>query len=400
MDEKRVDYLLAEELPRVEALRHQLHRRPELAYEETETARSVAEYLEGLDGVEVTTGLAGTGLSVTIGSHLPGPCVALRADMDALPMEEASGVAWSSERRGVMHACGHDGHTAMLAGAARVLAQLQDQLNGPVKCIFQPAEEGGAGALKLCEAGVLANPEVAAVFGLHANLPEPDLAEGLICWTSGAMMAGSGTFDIEIIGQGGHAAFPHRCIDPIYIGSALVQQLQSLVSRRNDPVNPAVVSVTRFHAGTAHNIIPATCQLSGTFRALDPRIMSELCERIREMAEVVAKAHGAEVRAEVDASYPVLINNPRAEGIFREIVEAAGESHRIRMTPPIMGGEDFAYYCQRVPAFFYFLPACPPGCTDNPVCHSPRYDFNDRLLPLGMRLHVHTGLRFARLWGG
>ena len=146
--------------------------------------------------------------------------------MDALPIEEASGVDWSSHRPGVMHACGHDGHTTMLAAAARLLARMQDHLSGPVKCIFQPAEEGGAGALKMCEAGVLEDPAVAAIFGLHANLPEPDLAQGLICWTSGAMMAGSGTFDIEILGKGGHAAFPHRCVDPVHIGSALIQQIR------------------------------------------------------------------------------------------------------------------------------------------------------------------------------
>jgi amidohydrolase len=394
----QIPALIDEILPQVQQMRHDLHRHPELAYEEKRTAAKVVEFLDGLDGVEIRPGIAGTGLAVTIGRHLEGPCVALRADMDALAIDEQSGVEWSSATPGKMHACGHDGHTAMLAGAARLLAGLQDQLAGPVKFIFQPAEEGGAGARRMCEEGVLDDPEVSAIFGLHNNLPAPDMEFGQIVYSKGAAMAGTGTFDIEVIGAGGHAAFPHRCVDPVYIGSCIVDQLQGIVSRSVDPLTPAVISVTRFHAGTAYNIIPPKATLHGTLRALDTRTLEHLREHIIRCATDVARAHGAEVKIRCDLGYPVLVNNPHAEAVFLTIVEDAGIPFPVREVSPILGGEDFAFYAERIPAFFYFLPACKPDGTPNYVCHHPSFDFNDELLPHGIRLHLETALRFARLW--
>ena len=390
--------LITEWLPQVRELRHDLHAHPELAYEEQRTAAKVVEFLEGCEGVEIRTGIGGTGLAVTIGGHLDGPCVALRADMDALAIEEQSGVGWSSRVPGRMHACGHDGHTAMLAGAARILASLPAHLAGPVKCIFQPAEEGGAGARRMCEEGVLENPQVAAIFGLHNNLPGPELEMGQVAYAKGAAMAGTGTFDIEVVGVGGHAAFPQRCVDPVYIGSCIVDQLQGIVSRSVDPLTPAVISVTRFHAGTAYNIIPARANLHGTLRALDTETLEFLRDWIIQCATEVARAHGAEVKIRCELGYPVLVNNPHAEAVFLTLLKDAGLDLPVREVPPILGGEDFAFFGERIPAFFYFLPSRPVDGPTGYGCHHPAFDFNDDLLPLGMRLHLETALRFARLW--
>jgi amidohydrolase len=385
-------------LPQALAMRHDLHQNPETAYEETRTAAKVVEFLSGIDGVDIQTGIGGTGVLVTIGKSLEGPCVALRADMDALPINEASGVAWSSTIEGKMHACGHDGHTSMLAAACRILAQNQDQLAGPVKCIFQPAEEGGAGARAMMDEGVLDAPDVAAIFGLHNNLPAPDTPFGTIAYARGAAMAGTGVFDITIKGVGGHAAFPHRCVDPIYIGSCVVEQLQGIISRGLDPVASGVLSVTRFEAGSAYNIIPPTAKLSGTIRALDDKVLRWLKAQIQQCVQQVTAAHGATADVDVELCYPTLVNDPKAEACFLALLEETGDSDKLLLVDPIMGGEDFAYYGQLVPSFFYYLPSCPEGRADNPVCHSPHYDFNDDLLPIGIRLHIETGMRFARLW--
>jgi amidohydrolase len=239
---------------------------------------------------------------------------------------------------------------------------------------------------------------VAAVFGLHNNLPGPGTKIGQIAYTEGAAMAGTGTFRIRIIGKGGHAAFPHRCIDPVYIGACLVEQLQGLVSRRVDPLAQAVVSVTTFQGGTADNIIPGDVTLRGTFRALDPRLLERLKVWIIERTEAVAAAHGATAEIRCELGYPVLFNDGKAARAFREVISELGWTDRLTEVPPNMGGEDFAYYSLQVPGFFYFLPACPEEQDEVPGCHSPFFDFNDDLLPIGMRLHVETALRFARIW--
>ncbi len=379
-------------------LRHDLHRHPELAYEEHRTAAKVVEFLEGVAGLDIREGVGGTGLVITLGRDLPGPCLALRADMDALPIEESSGVDWASEVPGKMHACGHDGHTAMLAGAVRVLAGMSDQLKGPVKFLFQPAEEGGAGAKRMCEEGALENPVPAAVIGLHNNLPDPVGKIGTITYAPGAAMAGTGNFDITIHARGGHAAFPHTAIDPIYCGASVVDQLQGIVSRRIDPLVPAVVSVTRFHAGTAYNIIPDRVSISGTIRALDEDVLRQLRTELIQRTEAVAHAHGAKATIECELSYPVLVNDAHVEKVFRSILAETGDAERLTRCNPILGGEDFAFYGQKVPSFFYFLPSCPLETERNPVCHHASFDFNDDLLPLGVRLHVELARRFADHW--
>ena len=386
-------------LPEITALRHDLHRHPELAYEEHRTAAKVLEFLKGVDGLDIREGVGGTGLVITLRPDLPGPCVGLRADMDALPIEETSGVEWSSTVPGKMHACGHDGHTAMLAGAIRILAGMADQLKGPVKFLFQPAEEGGAGAHRLCQEGALKNPPVVAVFGLHNNLPDPAGKIGSILYAPGPAMAGTGNFDILIEGRGGHAALPHHTVDPIVCASALVGELQGIVSRTVDPMTPAVVSVTRFNAGSAYNIIPDTVTLRGTIRALDEAVLRHLREQLILRAESVAAAHGARAEVQCELSYPVLVNDPVAEAVFLSILEETGDLAKVSRCQPILGGEDFAFYGLEVPAFFYFLPSCPVDRDSNPVCHHASFDFNDALLPTGVRLHVEMARRFADHWG-
>ena len=398
MSNAHLKSLIESILPEVLELRHDLHRHPELAFEEHRTAGKVKEFLHGVPGLEIRSGIAGTGLTVLIGKDRPGPCVGLRADMDALPIEEESGVEWASGDPGRMHACGHDGHTAMLAGAARILAGMAADLPGPVKCIFQPAEEGGGGGRRMVEEGVLQDPPVEAVFGLHNNFPVPDMEIGPIAYVSGPCMAGTGTFDIEILGHGGHAAFPHLCVDPVYIGSCIVSQLQGLVSRSVDPISSAVLSVTQFHAGSAFNIIPRTARLTGTLRALDMKILEQLKAGLEKRVTEVAKAHGAEVKIRCDIGYPVLVNSRELEEVFLEILKETGDSGSVVEVPPVMAGEDFAFYAREVPSFFYFLPSCPKGVTDNPACHHPAFDFNDDLLATGIRLHVETARRFAPRW--
>lgn len=391
---------IEEILPEVRELRQSLHRHPELGYEEHETARRLLAFMGDCGGAEIRTGVAGTGIVVTFGRDRPGPGVALRADMDALAMDEASGVDWASTHPGRMHACGHDGHMAMLAGAARLLAERASSLKGPVKLIFQPAEEGGAGGRAMVEAGVLEDPPVAAIYGIHNNLPDPGMKIGMIAATPGPAMAGTGTFDIEIIGEGGHAAFPHRCVDPVYIGACVVEQLQGLVSRTLNPLESGVVSVTRFEAGTAYNIIPGKALLQGTFRALDATLLQRLRDQIRERASGIAKAHGAEARIRCEVGYPVLVNHPAAEATFMRILEDRGQADRFERVAPNMGGEDFAFFAEQIPGFFYFLPACPAEKESVPMCHSPQFDFNDDLLPEGIHLHVATALGFVDHWGG
>lgn len=384
-------------LPEIREFRRDLHAHPEIAYMEVRTAGKVAETLRAIPGLEVREGLAKTGVIATLGRGKPGPAVALRADMDALPMTEESGVSYASKHPGVAHACGHDGHTAMLLGAARILAENVDELAGPVRFIFQPAEEGGAGGRAMVEDGALEDPRVEAIFGLH-NMPDPATHAGQICLCPGAAMAGTGIFTITVEGIGGHAAGPHRCVDPIVIGSQIVGALQTIVARETDPVDSAVVSVTQFHAGTAFNVIPPEAVIRGTFRALDERVLEVTRDAIKARAEAIALAFGAKARVEIQINYPVLRNAPATDALFRAVVRAVGREADFVEVPPILGGEDFAFYLQSVPGTFWFLAARPADRATVPLYHHPAFDFNDDLLADGIRFHVEVARRFAPLW--
>ena len=386
--------LIGDVIEDIVALRHEIHENPELCYEESGTAERVLRHIEGIDGLDIRKGVAETGVVATLDADKDGPCVALRADMDALPMEEANNFPYRSKVPGKMHACGHDGHTSCLVGAVKVLSQLRNELDGPVKFVFQPAEEGGAGGKRMCEEGVLENPDVDAIFGFHGW---PAFAQGEIGLRQGAFLASSDTFDITIEGTGAHAAFPHLGLDPIVVASHVVTALQSIVARTTDPLQSAVVTVAQIQAGTAYNIIPPTATLKGTIRALDEDVRQTTHRRLKEIAEKTAEAFGARADVASKFGYPVTFNHRNACEYATGVVEEIDVLESQEMLP-VMGGEDFSFYSERIPATFVALGVRPPDRDTYPNLHQPDYDFADGAIPLGIRLHVEMARRFAGCW--
>jgi amidohydrolase len=359
------------------AWRRDLHRHPEIMYEVHRTAAAVAEKLGQFGADEVVSGLGRTGVVGVIRGRAGGSgrVVALRADMDALPIMEASGVAWASETPGRMHACGHDGHTAMLLGAARYLAETRN-FDGTAIVIFQPAEEGGGGGKAMIEDGLMERFGIEEVYGMH-NMP--GIPVGDFAMRPGPMLAATDEFKFEIRGAGAHAAQPHRAVDPILIGTALVQSLQSIVSRSVNPVDAAVVSVTRFHAGDAYNVIAETAEVAGTVRTLKAEIRDLIEKRIGEIAAGLAAAHGAKIDLHYDRNYPVTRNHAReVEFAATVAAEIVGESRVDTDAPPLMGGEDFAYMLEERPGAMVFL-----GNGNTAGLHNPAYDFNDEAIAAG-----------------
>lgn len=343
--------LIASLLPELVDLRHELHRHPELGYEEHETAARIVSQLEDVPGMELRTGVAGTGIVAILGRGRKGACVALRADMDALPMQELGAHAYRSTVPGKMHACGHDGHVTCLVGAARVLGQLSDELEGPVKFLFQPAEEGGAGGRRMCEEGVLDDPQVDAIFGLHGW---PELAQGEIGVCDGAFLANADGLRIAVRGVGAHAAYPHQGVDTVLVAAHIVVALQSIASRNTEPLDSVVVTIAQVHGGTADNIIPGQVQLSGTVRTLNSETRRLTFERIERVAAETARAYGASAEVTIDDGYPVLENDPAATDYVRRVAGSTIGTIPVDINP-VMGGEDFAFYAQRVPASFFTL---------------------------------------------
>jgi amidohydrolase len=377
-------------LPELVALRHELHQHPELAYEEHETAARIVEQLQPIPGIELRTGVAGTGIVAILGAERPGPCVALRADMDALPMEEVGDHSHRSTVPGKMHACGHDGHVTCLVGAARVLAQLGDELEGPVKFLFQPAEEGGAGGLKMCEEGVLQDPPVAAIFGLHGW---PEQSQGQIGVRKGGMLASADRLQIKVRGSGAHAAYPHQGIDTVLVAAHIIVALQSIVARNTEPLDSVVVTVSQIHGGTADNIIPSEVQLSGTIRTLNSETRRLTFEHIHRVAADTARAFGATAEVLIDEGYPVLENDPAATDYVRHVVDSVDGVVPTDIAPA-MGAEDFAFYAQRVPAAFFTLGMRPKGQDTYPGLHQPNFDFHDDTIAFGVAMHVEIARRF------
>ena len=387
---------IASVLDTVIALRHDLHAHPELAYEEHRTAKKVVEQLKPIPDLGIRTGLAGTGVVATLRGDLDAPAVALRADMDALPMRDDCGQAWASKIQGKAHTCGHDGHTAALVGAARVLGKHQDQMKRPVKFVFQPAEEGGAGANKMILDGALETPEVAAIFGLHGW---PALERGEIGICPGPMMASSTSMEIEIYGKGGHAAMPHQTHDPVVAAAQIITALQTLVSRTLNPLDSGVVSVTKLEGGTTFNVIPNSVKLIGTIRALSIPTQDHLFRKVRQIAETTATAYDCSAQVTIHDGYPVTENAPEALAAFTETANAALKAEeRIVEVEPVMGGEDFSFYAQKIPANFWFLGVKPQGASDQPQLHQPAYEFPDAMLEPAIRLHCATVLGFDEHW--
>lgn len=376
-------------------LRQRLHRIPELAYEEFKTAALVRAELDRL-GIAHIDGVEGapTATLAWIGDPAQ-PCIALRADIDALPIAEKSGLAYASEHKGLMHACGHDGHTAALLGAAAVLKQVESELNVCVKLIWQPAEEGGGGGEVLVNAGVLdgrIGPKVEAIFGLHGW---PSVPLGVVSTRPGPLMAATNYFEVVFASQGGHAAFPHLSRDPIVTAAEAITNLQQIVSRETDPTEPAVVSVTRINAGTADNIIPGTCTISGTVRTLSESMRQAVQAAMQRRCDGVAAANGCECRFTWIDGYPATVNDPAmAEFVANVAMRVLGPPQFIPAERPVMGGEDFAYYLQKVPGCFFMVGVQPPGVTDYPGLHTDCYDFSDAALSIAIRMDVELALGY------
>ena len=361
--------------------RQDLHSRPELLFDVFETAAFVKAKLEEFGCDEVVTGLGRTGVvGIIRGAHGAGASVGLRADMDALPLSEITGKPYASTKPGAMHACGHDGHTAMLLGAAKYLAETRN-FAGSVAVIFQPAEEGGGGGNEMVKDGMMERFSIDRVFGMH-NMP--GLPVGRFAIRPGPIMAATAEFTIMVRGKGGHAAMPHGTVDPIVAASNIVMALQTIVSRTADPIESLVVSVTKFHAGDAYNIIPESAQIAGTVRTLKTEMAVIAEARLRALCEGVAAAHGASVEIRFDINYPVTFNDPDeaafAAGVAREV---AGADNVDAATAPVMGGEDFSYMLRARPGAFIFI-----GNGDSASLHNPRYDFNDEAIPHGISYWV------------
>ncbi len=361
----------------ITAWRHDLHRHPELMYAVHNTAATVADKLRSFGVDEVTTGVGRTGVVGVIRGRpaADGRVIALRADMDALPIREATGKPYASTVAGVMHACGHDGHTAMLLGAARYLAETRN-FAGTAVLIFQPAEEGGAGAKAMIDDGLMERWQIDEVYGMH-NMP--GLAVGKMATRPGPIMAATDEFVVDITGRGGHAARPHHTIDPIVVGTTLVQALQTIVSRSVDPVEAAVVSVTKFHVGEVTNVIAETGRIAGTVRTLKPEIRDLIEARMRTLVDGVATAHGADIAFSYNRSYPVTRNHAEATAFAVQVAaDVIGAANVAANAPPVMGGEDFSYMLQERPGAFVFI-----GNGDSAGLHNPAYDFNDDAIPIG-----------------
>ena len=365
--------------PDIQAWRRDIHEHPELQYDVHRTAAFVADRLKEFGCDEVATGLGRTGVvGVIKGRKPPGKgdvrVIGLRADMDALPIEEATELPYASKTPGRMHACGHDGHTAMLLGAARYLAETRN-FAGDAVVIFQPAEEGGAGAAAMIKDGLFDRFPIDQVYGMHNG---PGIPIGSFAIRPGPIMASTDAVNIHIEGRGGHAARPHISIDSVFVGAQLITALQSIVSRSVDPLESAVISICEFHAGNARNVIPQTAELKGTVRALTAEVRALMEKRLREVVEGVARMTGAKIDLNLERGYPVVVNHAAQTDIAVEVARKVAGEGNVHEMPPLMGGEDFAYMLERRPGAFIFC-----GNGDTAGLHHPAYDFNDDAIVYG-----------------
>ena len=386
--------LIKADTPRLTGLRREIHKNPELSNDEHGTAERIEAELREL-GLEIKTGLAtnGTGVIAYLPATSPSrTTIALRGDIDALPITETTGKPYASTKPGVMHACGHDGHTAVLIGAARALVQLDERPNN-VLFLFQPAEEDGGGGEVMCEQGVLNGAQggglgepVTRIFALHGW---PRMPLGKVGTRPGPLMASTDDFDVRIVGRGGHAAMPHLAKDPIVAASAVVMALQTIASRAVNPNDAGVITVGQFEAGTANNIIPDSARIVGTVRALNDETRALLAERFRQVVESTAAAHGCTAEIDWMPGYPVTTNDPDSAQHVLDIARQTLGSDAVEIVPEAsMGGEDFSYYGRHVPACFFLLGLLPEGADPDsvPLLHQPGFDFNDDALPIGVRM--------------
>lgn len=387
--------LIGPELTSLRGFRRDLHAHPELGYQEHRTAQQVCKELDRL-GIKYKAGLAG-GTGVV--AYLPATsdrgqaAVGLRADMDALPIHEQTALPYASTKPGLMHACGHDGHTAVLVGAARVLAKVTHRPN-PVVFVFQPAEEGGGGANKLCQEGLtegkLIGPPIGRMFGLHGW---PEFNVGTVGTRPGPLLASTDELRVTIVGVQAHGAYPHYSRDPVLAASQCIVALQSVVSRNVGPLDSAVVTIGQIQGGTATNIIPESVSFIGTVRALKPTIRQTVRQRVSELIEHTAMALGCRAKVDWHDGYPVTNNDPALTQRFMQVArETFGEARVVEVANPTMGGEDFSFYSQKVPAVFFCLGLKPEHQAKYPTLHQPDFDFNDDALPIGIEMFCRLAL--------
>ena len=365
--------------PDIQAWRRDIHEHPELLYDVHRTAAFVADRLREFGCDEVATGLGRTGVVGVIKGRKPKSngdvkVIGLRADMDALPIEEQTNLAYASKTPGKMHACGHDGHTAMLLGAARYLAETRN-FAGDAVVIFQPAEEGGAGARAMIDDGLMDRFGIEQVYGMHNG---PGIPIGSFAIRPGPVMAATDAVDIRIEGLGGHAARPHKCIDSVLVGAQLITGLQSIVSRAIDPLDSAVVSMCEFHAGNARNVIPQTAELRGTVRTLTPEARELVEKRVREVVAGVAQMTGAKIDLVYEPGYPVTVNHPTQTDVAASVAKQIAGDANVHQMPPMMGAEDFSYMLEARPGAFIFC-----GNGNSAGLHHPAYNFNDEAIVFG-----------------
>ena len=378
--------------PKLVAWRRDVHRHPELGFREHRTARIVANHLSEL-GLEVQTGLAVTGVVGLLKGSRPGPTIALRADMDALPIQEANVVDYASGEEGIMHACGHDGHTAMLMGAAEVLARHRDRLCGQVKFIFQPAEEGPGGAEPMIEAGVLEDPPVDAMIALHLHT---DIPTGQVAIKYGVASTCAAGFELTITGKGGHGAVPHKAVDPIVAAAATVMAVQSIVSRQIDPLQAAVITIGTMEGGYRSNVIAHSVKMTGTMRSLEWDVLLFLIEQFTFTVRQVTKAYGCQTEIEVEHGYPAVVND---ETICRVVEHAArsllGSSSVSRAGQPMLGSEDFALFSLKCPSCFFRLGAQNTDRGFTQAWHHPSFDFDEEALSIGVAVFSQAVLDYC-----
>ena len=386
---------IVQQRPGLEALRRDLHAHPELCFNEFRTADVVAAKLTGW-GIPVHRGLGTTGVVGIVKSGSSSRAIGLRADMDALPMQEANTFAHASTQPGKMHACGHDGHTAMLLAAAQYLATHRN-FDGTVVLIFQPAEEGGGGAREMIRDGLFDKFPMDAVFGMHNW---PGLQMGRFAASAGAVMASSNEFKITIHGKGGHAAMPHNALDPVPVACQLVQSLQTIISRNLKPIDAGVISVTMIHAGEATNVIPNFCELQGTVRTFSFDVLDQIEQRMRVMTEHLCAASGLRADFEFKRNYPPTINSAAEAEFARRVMADVVGAENVQTQEPTLGAEDFSFMLQAKPGCYAFIANGDGDHRDighggGPcMLHNPSYDFNDELLPLGATYWV----RLAEAW--
>jgi len=371
-------------------IRRDLHAHPEIGLQEIRTSAKVAEMLGQL-GLEVKTGIGATGVVGLLEGGSPGRTIAIRADMDALPIEEETGLPFASQNTGVMHACGHDGHVAMALGAARVLSDLREDLKGGVKFIMQPAEENYGGARDLVEEGVLEDPKVDGIIALHVDVDE---SVGKLVIKSGPIGASADVFMISINGKGGHASEPQECIDPIHIAAHVITAFQTMIPRTLDAREPVVVSVCSIQSGTAFNVIPDSVHFGGTVRTLSSGQQEKMPKKLEDVVRGITATFGATFDFTYTHGAPVTSNEPGMTDLMRGVAtELWGEKGVVRMKHPLMGSEDYSYYLRKVPGVMGMLGARKEDGADYPS-HHPMFDFDERCLPLGTQLLAATTIKF------